>query len=97
MMTYFTCPVNRFAIKMTIFCFLTGSLIMLLLLFIKADFLFAAALIFLGISVVTNSITVFCLIINTFLNFAHIEQHTLTLVVALLNYPIAFLYIHFVV
>ncbi|WP_299531801.1 hypothetical protein [Ulvibacterium sp.] len=96
MMTYFTCPVNRFAIKMTCFNFLTSTLLMLLLLFVKADFLFVCAFIFLGISGVVNSITVFCLIVTLFLNFKYVEQHALALVVALLHYPITFLYIHFV-
>ncbi len=96
MMAYFTCSINRFAMKMTILYFLTGSLLMLLLLFVKVDFLFVVALIFLSISSVINGITVFCLIMSMLLNFADIEQHTMTLVAALLNYPIAFLYIHFV-
>jgi len=96
MMTYFTRPVNRFAIKMTCFNFLTSTLLMLLLLFIKVDFLFVFVLIFLGISEVANSITIFCLIVTLFLNLKNVERHALTLVVVLLHYPITFLYIYFV-
>ncbi|PRX53861.1 hypothetical protein CLV81_2251 [Flagellimonas meridianipacifica] len=95
MMAYFTYKMNRVVVYCNLIYFAIGTLLFLLLLIKQSDFLIGLSMVFFVLASIVNALMLLLVFANTLLNPKDIEQHFLAFVIALFNYPIAILFIHF--
>lgn len=86
---------NRVATLLALTCFSIGTLFMMISLMITNEFLLTFGITLLVLYVPITLITLFTLLVNTLVNFKDIQEHVMTLIIVLLNIPIALAYINF--
>ena len=96
MVKYFTYRLNRNAIRLALYCFVFGSFILLIHLTEITEFTLGIGLLFTGLAIITNSIMLLILIIHSLFNYKDFEEHITTIIILLLNIPIAQLYFNFI-
>lgn len=96
MIKYFTYRLNRNAIRLALFCFMFGSFILLIHLTEVSESTLGIGILFTGLAIILNSIMLLILVIHSLLNYKDFEEHISTLIILLLNIPIARLYVNFI-
>lgn len=91
----FTHRWNRIAVQIAIYCFCIGTIFMLLSLTITNDILVSFGITLLVLYIPITLITLFIILINTLRSYKDIQEHTMTLIIILINIPVAILYITF--
>lgn len=86
---------NRFAVRTAAISFFLGTLLMLTALMAENDLIITLGIVFLVLYVPMTLIVLLILFVNTMANFKDIHEHVMTLIIVLINLPIALLYIHF--
>ncbi|WP_435623148.1 hypothetical protein [Flagellimonas sp.] len=94
MMKYFTYGINRNIVRCNFIYLAIGTLLFLLLLIEKSDFLVGTSIVFFMAVNIVNALMLLILLANLLSNFKDIEEHTCAFLIALLNYPIAVLFIY---
>ncbi|MEE9361489.1 MAG: hypothetical protein V3U92_02715 [Cellulophaga sp.] len=89
MIQYFTYRINKIAIYISIVTFSSGFLLFLLDLFIASENILSVEIIFVLIAMGVNSILVLVLLLNTIIHIRDLQQHMFTILIVLLNLPIA--------
>ena len=97
MMSFFTHRVNRFAAFLSIISFAIGTLIFILYQILQLEALVGLGLFFIVLAVIVNSITLLMLIGNTILHYKDFKEHSIAMVLLLLNIPIALFYFNFII
>ena len=96
MMALFKHRWNRISVRIASICFILGTLLMLVSLMADNDIIrtisFAFVLIYIPITIAISAF----LFINTMINFKDLHEHVMTLIIVLMNFPIALLYINFI-
>lgn len=96
MMKYFTYRINRNAVRLALYCFVFGSFILLIHLTKVTESTFGIGLIFTGLAIITNFIMLMILMIHLLINYKDFEENISTIIILLLNIPIARLYLNFI-
>lgn len=86
---------NRVAVRVATVCFLLGTVIMLTALMATNELITSLGFIFLVIYIPVTLVLLFILFVNTIANFRDIHEHVMTIIIVLMNFPIALLYINF--
>lgn len=87
---------NRVAVRMATACFLIGTLLMLTALMANNELIITCSLVFLVLYIPVTLIMLFILLVNTMAHFKDLQEHVMTLIIVLMNLPIALLYLHFI-
>jgi len=96
-MDYFTYGINRLAVRLALGYFVFGTLLFLMLLIEVTDFVGSLAVIFLIVASLSTAFILLLQLIAMFLNLKAMAQYLLAMAIALLNYPIAVVYLHFLI
>lgn len=96
-MKLFTHRINRIAVRLALFWFASGNLTFLLALIIPINQMEEFGILFLLSFIGINTILLFILLMNTLIHFKTIQEHALTILLVLLNIPIALLYFNFLI
>lgn len=91
----FTYRWNRIAVRLAITSFVVGTLFMLISLMLTNEVLLTFGITLLVLYVPITIITLFILLGNALINFKDIQEHIMTLIIVLMNIPVALLYINF--
>jgi hypothetical protein len=86
---------NRIAVYIGRTFFILGTVLMLINLLAENGVLHTISLVVLMTYFPVSLFMLFALLITTIRNFKDVHEHVLTLVVIIMNFPIAFLYYHF--
>ncbi|MFK7812521.1 MAG: hypothetical protein AB8B59_08505 [Maribacter sp.] len=86
---------NRVAVRIATVCFFLGTVIMLTALMAENDVIITLGIVFLVLYIPVTLIMLFVLFINSISNFKDIHEHVMTLIIVLMNLPIALLYMYF--
>lgn len=95
MITLFKHRWNRIAVRIATTCFFLGTLIMLIALMSSNEAIVTIGIVFLVLYIPITIIMLFVLLVNSIMNFKDLHEHVMTLIILLMNFPIAFLYISF--
>lgn len=95
MMVLFKHRWNRIAVHIACISFLLGTILMLTALMANTDLIVTFGIVFLVLYIPVTLILLFILFITTVTNFKDIHEHVMTLIIILMNLPVAFLYFHF--
>lgn len=87
---------NRTAVRIATFSFLIGTLFMLIALMVDNDIIVTLGIVFLVLYIPVTIILLFIVLVNTLIHFKDIHEHLMTLIIVLINFPIALLYIYFI-
>lgn len=87
---------NRIAVRIATAGFFLGTLLMLTALMANNDLIVTCGIVFLVCYIPVTLLMLFILFINTITNFKDIHEHVMTLIIVLMNFPIALLYIYFI-
>lgn len=87
---------NRVAVRIATGCFLLGTLLMLTALMATNELIITFGIVFLVLYIPITLIMLFILMIHTMANFKDLQEHVMTLIIVLMNFPIALLYIYFI-
>lgn len=96
MMALFKNRWNRISVRIASICFVFGTLLMLVTLMAENDLILTIGFVFLVLYVPITIGIVFLLFLNTLINFKDLHEHVMTLIIVLMNFPIALLYINFI-
>ena len=94
MMVYFTYSINRIIVHCNFIYFEIGILLFLLLLIQQSDFLIGISMVFLVMANILNAFMLPIVVVSMLSNLKDLEQHLFALLIGMLNYPIAILFIH---
>tara|TARA_R110002049_G_scaffold33535_34_gene110529 strand:- start:3796 stop:4092 length:297 start_codon:yes stop_codon:yes gene_type:complete len=94
MMSLFTYGINKFAVYLAISCFSIGTLLFLIQVSLEIPAMVAIGFGFVILAVLTNSITLFLLVVNTIRRYKDFDEHIIALVLLLSNIPISFFLLH---
>lgn len=86
---------NRISVRIAGFSFILGTLLMLTALMAENDLILTLGIVFLVVYVPVTIVLLFILFVNALTNFRDIHEHVMTLIIVLMNFPIALLYIYF--
>lgn len=86
---------NRVAVRIATLSFFLGTLLMLTALMADNDLIITFGISFLALYTLVTLVTLLILFVNTMANFKDIHEHVMTLIIVLMNFPIALLYIYF--
>jgi len=86
---------NRVAVRMATLSFFLGTLLMLTALITVNDLMITFGISFLVLYTLVTLVMLLILFINTIANFKDIHEHVMTLIIVLMNFPVAILYIYF--
>ena len=86
---------NRVAVRFVTVCFFFGTLLMLTALMAENDIILNISIAFLIFYVPVTLILLFVLFITTITHLKDIHEHVMTLIIVLMNFPIALVYIYF--
>jgi len=86
---------NRVAVRIATLSFILGTMLMLTALMAENDFIITLGITFLVFYIPVTFIILLILFVNTMANFKDIHEHIMTLIIVLMNFPIALLYIYF--
>ena len=87
---------NRIAVRIATLSFCVGTLLMLTELMAENDIIISISVAFLILYIPTTIILLFILLVNTMANFKDIHEHVMTVIIVLMNFPIALLYSNFI-
>lgn len=96
MITYFTYRLNRIAIRLAFGCFILGTFILLLHLAAIIESSAGIGLAFIILAIISNLILFIMVSVHSIINSKNFEEHISTLIILLLNIPIARLYLNFI-
>ncbi|QXP57437.1 hypothetical protein H0I25_06520 [Cellulophaga sp. HaHa_2_95] len=91
MMSYFTYKLNRIAVSISFYSFIIGTLLFLIKLAFDATVM--VGFIFVLVAVVINMILFILLLLNALVNYRDFEENISTIILVILNIPIAFFYL----
>ena len=86
---------NRVAVRIASLSFLIGTVLMLTALMSDNELIITFGIVFLVLYILQTIIILFILLVNTMAHFRDIHEHVMTLIIVLMNFPIAVLYINF--
>ncbi|MEP3211176.1 MAG: hypothetical protein ABJN95_18460 [Maribacter sp.] len=86
---------NRVAVRIASLSFLIGTVLMLTALMSDNELIITFGIVFLVLYLLQTIIILFILLVNTMAHFRDIHEHVMTLIIVLMNFPIAVLYINF--
>lgn len=86
---------NRVAVRFAGISFIVGTSLMLIALMAENDMIITLGISFLVLYILVTLVMLLILFVNTMANFKDIHEHVMTLVIVLMNFPIAILYMHF--
>lgn len=86
---------NRLAVRIAAICFFLGTIIMLAALMANNELIVTCGIVFLVLYIPVTLVMLFILLVNTIINFRDIHEHVMTLIIVLMNFPVALLYINF--
>lgn len=86
---------NRVAVRIASLSFLIGTVLMLTALMSTSALIITFGIVFLVLYILQTIIILFILLVNTMAHFRDIHEHVMTLIIVLMNFPIAVLYINF--
>lgn len=86
---------NRVAVRIATACFFLGTVMMLTALIAKTEVIVTFGIVFLVFYIPVTLVMLFVLFVNTITNFKDIHEHVMTLIIVLMNLPIALLYMYF--
>lgn len=95
MMVLFKHRCNRISVRIACFSFLLGTLLMLIALMAKNDIILTLGVVFLVLYIPVTIVLLFILFVTALTNFRDIHEHVMTLIIVLMNFPVALLYIYF--
>ena len=87
---------NRIAVRIATGSFLIGTLLMLTALMAENDIINTIGIVFLVCYIPITLISLFILFINSVTHLKDIHEHVMTVIIVLMNFPIALLYINFI-
>lgn len=87
---------NRIAVRIATLSFCVGTLLMLTELMAENDIIISISVAFLILYIPVTIILLFILLVNTMANFKDIHEHVMTVIIVLMNFPIALLYSNFI-
>ncbi|WP_394747074.1 hypothetical protein [Spongiimicrobium salis] len=93
MLSFFTYPINRFGVRLAAISFSLGSIIVILHLMTKAEITVVIGFVYVILALGLNSFTFLFILLHGLFNFKDIKEHGITLIVMLLNLPIAYSYL----
>lgn len=86
---------NRVAVRIATGCFFLGTVLMLTALMANNELIVTCGIAFLVLYIPVTLVMLFILFVNTITNFRDIHEHVMTLIIVLMNFPTALLYIYF--
>jgi len=86
---------NRVAVRIATICFFLGTLLMLTALMAENDTIRSVGIAFIVLYIPVTLIILFVLFVNTIAHLKDIHEHVMTLIIVLMNFPIALLYLYF--
>lgn len=86
---------NRVAVRIATGCFFLGTVLMLTALMANNELIVTCGIAFLVLYIPVTLVMLFILFVNTITNFRDIHEHVMILIIVLMNFPIALLYIYF--
>jgi len=86
---------NRRAVRIATACFLLGTLLMLASLIETQGLMISFGIFFLALYIPITIVLLIVLLVNTLVHIRDIHEHVMTLIIVLMNIPIAVLYIYF--
>ncbi|WP_405248187.1 hypothetical protein [Cellulophaga sp. Asnod2-G02] len=92
MMSYFTYKLNRIAVRISFYSFIIGTLLFLIKLAFDATVV--VGFIFVLAAVITNMILFILLLLNALVNYSDFEENISTIILVILNIPIALCYLN---
>lgn len=87
---------NRIAVRIAAISFCVGTLLMLTALMADNNVISSISIAFSVLYIPVTIILLFILLVNTMANFKDIHEHVMTLIIVLMNFPIALLYSNFI-
>lgn len=87
---------NRLAVRIATLSFGVGTLLMLTELMAENDIIISISVSFFILYIPVTIILLFILLVNTMANFKDIHEHVMTIIIVLMNFPIALLYSNFI-
>lgn len=87
---------NRVAVRIATLSFCVGTLLMLTELMAENDIIISISVAFLILYIPVTIILLFILLVNTMANFKDINEHVMTVIIVLMNFPIALVYSNFI-
>lgn len=87
---------NRVAVRIATLSFCVGTLLMLTELMAENDIIISISVAFLILYIPVTIILLFILLVNTMANFKDIHEHVMTVIIVLMNFPIALVYSNFI-
>lgn len=86
---------NRISVRIACFSFFLGTLLMLIALMAENDLIRTLGIVFLVLYVPVTIVLLFVLFVTALTNFRDIHEHVMTLIIVLINFPIALVYLYF--
>lgn len=86
---------NRISVRIACFSFFLGTLLMLIALMAENDLIRTLGIVFLVLCVPVTIVLLFVLFVTALTNFRDIHEHVMTLIIVLMNFPIALVYLYF--
>ncbi len=86
---------NRISVRIACFSFFLGTLLMLIALMAENDLIRTLGIVFLVLYVPVTIVLLFVLFVTALTNFRDIHEHVMTLIIVLMNFPIALVYLYF--
>lgn len=86
---------NRISVRIACFSFFLGTLLMLIALMAENDLIRTLGIVFLVLYVPVTIVLLFILFVTALTNFRDIHEHVMTLIIVLMNFPIALVYLYF--
>ncbi|TMM58000.1 hypothetical protein FEE95_00810 [Maribacter algarum] len=87
---------NRIAVRLATIGLFFGTLLMLTALMAENDLIITIGIVFLVLYIPITLVILFILFINTMANLKNIHEHVMALIIVVMNFPIALLYIYFI-
>ncbi|MCK0156375.1 hypothetical protein MWU65_04240 [Cellulophaga sp. F20128] len=94
MMSLFTYSINKFAVYLAISCFSIGTLLFLIQVSVDFPAILGIGFAFVLLAVLTNSITLLVLAVNTVKKHQDFDEHIIAIVLLLANIPISIFYLN---
>ncbi len=92
MMSYFTHKLNRIAVRITLYSFSLGTLLFLTKLAFDAILIVGFIVVLVAIGI--NIILFILLLLNALVNYSDFEENISTIILVILNIPIAIFYLN---
>jgi len=87
---------NRIAVRLATITFFSGTLLMLTALMAENDLILIIGMVFLVLYIPITLVMLCILFINTITYLKDIHEHVMALIIVVMNFPIALVYIYFI-